>query len=57
MSRIVIVGLTTLLPSMSRLPTQCGILNTSQSYRSPWPVTGTSFYCKGTVYNGFIALG
>jgi hypothetical protein len=33
------VGLTTLQPSVSRLSRQCGILNISQSYRPPLPVT------------------
>jgi hypothetical protein len=40
MSRIVIVGLTNLPPSMSRLSTQCGIINISQPYRPSRPVTG-----------------
>jgi hypothetical protein len=35
----VYVGLTTLPPSVSRLSRQCGILNTSQPYRPPRPVT------------------
>jgi hypothetical protein len=34
------VGLTTLPPAVSRLSRQCGILNTSQAYRPPRPVTG-----------------
>jgi hypothetical protein len=34
------IGLTTLPPSVSRLSTQCGILDVSQPYRPPWPVTG-----------------
>jgi hypothetical protein len=33
------VGLTTLPPSVSRLSIQYGILNVSQPYRLPWPVT------------------
>jgi hypothetical protein len=38
MSRIVIVELTTLPPSMSRLSRQCGTLNISQTYRPRRPV-------------------
>jgi hypothetical protein len=30
-----------LMPPVSRLTRQCGILNISRSYRPPWPVTGT----------------
>jgi hypothetical protein len=39
MSRIVTVGLTTLPPSMSLLSRQCEILNISQPYRPPRPLT------------------
>jgi hypothetical protein len=34
------VGLTNLPPYVSRLPRQYAILNVSQPYRPPWPVTG-----------------
>jgi hypothetical protein len=44
MSRIVIVGLTILPPSMSRLSRQCVILNISQPYRPPQPVTGQLYF-------------
>jgi hypothetical protein len=36
--------LTTLPPSMSRLPIQCEILNILQTYRNPWPVIGIAMY-------------
>jgi hypothetical protein len=35
-----VVGLITLPPSVSRLSRQCEILNISQSYTTPLPVTG-----------------
>jgi hypothetical protein len=34
-----------LTPSVSRLSRQCGILNISQAYRPPRPVTGITLLC------------
>jgi hypothetical protein len=38
--------LTTVPPPASRLSRQCGILNTSQTYRPPRPVTGDSSFLR-----------
>jgi hypothetical protein len=38
------VGLATLPPSVSRLSRQCEILNISQPYRAPRPVTGQLYF-------------
>jgi hypothetical protein len=53
MSRIVIVGLTSLPAYVSRLSRQCGIFNISQAYRPPRPVTGIAmlyFYISYSVF-------
>jgi hypothetical protein len=51
------LGLTNLSPYVSRLSRQCGILNVSQPYRPPRPVTGIQFnYLKQLNYNSTIQL-
>jgi hypothetical protein len=45
------VGLTTLPPSLIRLSIQCGILNISQLYRSPRPVTGIALLLSQLQWN------
>jgi hypothetical protein len=51
------VELTTLPPSVSRFPTQCGILNISQLYTSPLPVMGVVYFSSWSVYTCFLRRG
>jgi hypothetical protein len=43
------IGLTILPPPMNRLSRQCGILNISQPYRPPLPVTGIALLWRRSV--------
>jgi hypothetical protein len=51
------VSLTTLPLSMSRLYRQCGIINISQPYGSPRPLTGIAFTRSRKYYFGGVERG
>jgi hypothetical protein len=49
-STLLIVGLTTLPPSVSRLSRHCGTLDISQPYRPPRPVAEISLFRRSSVF-------